>query len=55
MGWSASTTVRMSKRCSQVRHSAQRDVDALCETVLESDGAQNKVQSENQQQPVRSN
>jgi integrase len=56
MGWSASTTVRMSKRYGHIGHSAQRRaVDALCEPVSQGDGAQNGAQSENQQHAVRTN
>jgi integrase len=51
MGWSASTTVRMSKRYGHIGHSAQRlAVEAICEPVVavsEPDGAQNGAQSEN--------
>lgn len=46
MGWSASTTVRMSKRYGHIGQIAQRRVvDALCEPVSEGDGAQNRAQS----------
>lgn len=51
MGWSASTTVGVSKRYGHIGHSAQRRaVDALCEPVSEGDGAQNGAQSESQPQ-----
>jgi integrase len=47
MGWSASTSVRMAKRYGHIGQTAQRKaVDALCEAVSESDGAQNRAQSE---------
>ena len=56
MGWSASTTVRMSKRYGHMGQSAQRRaVDALCEPVSEGDGAQNGAQSKNQPQTLRAN
>jgi integrase len=56
MGWSASTTVRLSKRYGHMGQSAQRRaVDSLCEAVSEGDGAQNGAQSENQSQAVRAN
>lgn len=55
MGWSASTTVRMSKRYGHIGHSAQRRaVDALCEPVSGSDGAQNRAQPESKPRAVRS-
>ena len=50
MGWSASTTVRMSKRYGHIGHTAQRlAVEAICEPVVpisETDGAQNRAQSQ---------
>ena len=47
MGWSASTTVRMSKRYGHIGQAAQRRaVEVLCEAVSEGDGAQNGAQSE---------
>ena len=50
MGWSASTTVRMSKRYGHIGHSAQRlAVEAICEpvaTISEAVGAQNRAQSD---------
>lgn len=53
MGWSASTTVRMSKRYGQIGHGAQRRaVDALGESVSESDGAQSGAQSEIGSKPL---
>jgi hypothetical protein len=57
MGWSASTTVRMSKRYGHIGHSAQRlAVEAICESVVpisESDGAQNGAQSQGATEAVR--
>jgi integrase len=56
MGWSASTTVRMSKRYGHMGQTAQRRaVDALCEPVSGGDGAQNEAQSETHPQSVRAN
>jgi len=56
MGWSASTTVRMSKRYGHIGQSAQRlAVDALCEPVFQGDGAQNRAQSGNVSAGVRAN
>lgn len=56
MGWSASTTVRMSKRYGHIGQSAQRlAVDKLCEPVFQDDGAQNRAQSENVSAGVRAN
>jgi integrase len=56
MGWSASTTVRMSKRYGHIGHSAQRRaVDALCEPVSQGDVAQNRAQSESESAAVRAN
>lgn len=56
MGWSASTTVRMSKRYGHIGQSAQRvAVDTLCEPVFQGDGAQNRAQSGNASAGVRSN
>jgi hypothetical protein len=53
MGWSASTTVRMSKRYGHIGHGAQRRaVDALGESVSESDGAQSGAQSEIGSKPL---
>lgn len=54
MGWSASTTVRMSKRYGHIGHSAQRRaVGALCEPISEGDGAQNGAHPERQSQVTR--
>jgi integrase len=56
MGWSASTTVRMSKRYGHIGQAAQRRaVDTLCEAVSPRDGAQNEAQSENVAVPIRAN
>ena len=54
MGWSASTTVRMAKRYGHIGRNAQRlAVDVLCEPVPEANGAQNRAQSENASEDVR--
>jgi len=56
MGWSASNTVRMSKRYGHIGHSAQRlAVDALCRPVSADDGAQNEAQSETASSGARAN
>lgn len=56
MGWSASTTVRMSKRYGHIGQSAQRRaVEVLCNAVSEPDGAQNGAQSENAATGARAN
>ena len=56
MGWSASTTVRMSKRYGHIGQNAQRRaVDALCEAVSEGDGAQNRAQQESGSVGARAN
>jgi integrase len=47
MGWSPSTTVRMSRRYGHIGQAAQRQaVNALNQALLESDGAQNWAQSQ---------
>jgi len=47
MGWSASTTVRMSRRYGHIGQAAQkRAMETLSEAVLGTDGAQNRAQSE---------
>jgi integrase len=47
MGWSASTTVRMAKRYGHIGQTAQRRaVEVLCEPIPETEGAQNRAQSE---------
>jgi integrase len=49
LGWSASTTVRMSKRYGHIGDAAQRRaVDVLSGAIFEMDGAQNRAQSENE-------
>ena len=56
MGWSASTTVRMSKRYGHIGQNAQRlAVDALCEPVFQGDGAQNRAHPGNGSAGVRAN
>ena len=56
MGWSASTTVCMSKRYGHMGYSAQwLAVEALCEPVFEADGAQNGAQSETAGEVARTN
>jgi len=56
MGWSASTTVRMSKRYGHIGDAAQRAaVNTLCEPVSEGDRAQERAQSESVDPPVRAN
>jgi hypothetical protein len=47
MGWSASTTVRMSRRYGHIGQTAQRQaVNALKEAGFQGDGAQNWAQSQ---------
>lgn len=47
MGWSPSTTVRMSRRYGHIGQAAQRQaVNALNQAILECDGAQNWAQSQ---------
>jgi hypothetical protein len=47
MGWSASTTVRMSRRYGHIGQAAQRQaVNALRGAEIETDGAQNWAQSQ---------
>ena len=59
MGWSASTTVRMSKRYGHIGHAAQRiAVEAICEplvAVSPTDGAQNRAQFESGSATARAN
>lgn len=56
MGWSASTTVRMSKRYGHIGLTAQRRaVEVLSEPALEADGAQNRAQSNGTTEVVRAN
>jgi hypothetical protein len=56
MGWSASTTVRMAKRYGHIGQSAQRlAVDAVCEPVSQSDGAENGAQSESVSASIHAN
>jgi integrase len=47
MGWSPSTTVRMSRRCGHIGQAAQRQaVNTLNQAILDGDGAQNWARSE---------
>lgn len=56
MGWSASTTVRMSKRYGHIGDAAQRRaVEVLSGGLFQADGAQNGAQSENENSIGRSN
>jgi integrase len=56
MGWSASTTVRLAKRYGHIGQSAQRlALDALCEPVSATSGAQNGAQSEDVSAGARAN
>src|SRR5882672_1613213 len=56
MGWSASTTVRLAKRYGHIGQSAQlRAVQALCEVIPESKGAQNGAQFGNAKAGGRAN
>ena len=56
MGWSASTTVRMSRRYGHIGHAAQRQaMESLSHAVLETAGAQNWAQSEQRNSSGRSN
>jgi len=56
MGWSASTTVRMSKRYGHISQAAQRQaVAALSNPDFASGGAQNWAQSQNEKSAARAN
>ena len=56
MGWSASTTVRMSRRYGHIGQAAQRRaMETLSADSFEMDGAQNRAQSENADSVIRSN
>lgn len=56
MGWSASTTVRMSRRYGHIGQAAQRQaVDALNRAGFQDDGAQNWAQSQKPQVGQRAN
>ncbi len=56
MGWSASTTVRMSKRYGQIGQTAQRRaVEALSGSIFGADGAQNGAQSNATTEVVHAN
>ena len=56
MGWSASTTVRMSKRYGHIGEAAQRRaVEVLSAGIFEAEGAQKWAQSDNETSRYRRN
>jgi hypothetical protein len=56
MGWSASTTVRMSKRYGHIGEAARRRaVEVLSAGIFEGEGAQNWAQSDKQTPSDRRN